>query len=246
MNLRPPSITTLTEHHLRTRSQSPDLDMLDTEVEPHEVLNGFRIDARTPWADSLVSLKLFGIKDIPTALPPEWTAWISGNGSGPAVPCAAGRFPQRVRDLATLLAGDWTALLPHSPRTEVEGLFGLRSWIERNQKSESAANRILANGIAVQLGAKFAESVEPDSAATANERAAALWDSGQCEDALSDWTAQNPHPIVEFNQGMALLFLGRPSAAIGHLRAAAAALPDTSGWPHLARLYLALAEAKML
>jgi hypothetical protein len=49
---------------------------------------------------------------------------------------------------------------------------------------------------------------------------------------------------VLFNRGMAALFLGQPAKARNWLARAADQLPETSGWHHLGRLYLALAEMR--
>jgi hypothetical protein len=57
------------------------------------------------------------------------------------------------------------------------------------------------------------------------------------------WQAQEPSIPVLFNRGMAALFLGQTEAAQEALRQAAAGLPETSAWHHLARLYLTLADA---
>jgi len=46
---------------------------------------------------------------------------------------------------------------------------------------------------------------------------------------------------VLFNRGMAALFLDRPAEARADLRKATERLPESSGWHHLGRLYLALA-----
>jgi predicted Zn-dependent protease len=75
-----------------------------------------------------------------------------------------------------------------------------------------------------------------------NERAAWLWQRGRCAEALSAWERMAATPAAQFNYGMALLFLGRPTDAAPALTAAAESLPETSGWGDLARLYLAVAE----
>lgn len=49
-------------------------------------------------------------------------------------------------------------------------------------------------------------------------------------------------PAVLFNRGMARLFLGRVAEARESLQKAVDAIPETSGWHTLARLYLAVAE----
>ena len=49
-------------------------------------------------------------------------------------------------------------------------------------------------------------------------------------------------PAVLFNRGMARLFEGRIAEARPLLQKAIDALPETSGWHALARLYLAVAD----
>ena len=46
---------------------------------------------------------------------------------------------------------------------------------------------------------------------------------------------------VLFNRGMAALFTGQPADARADLRRAVEQIPESSGWHHLGRLYLALA-----
>jgi hypothetical protein len=49
-------------------------------------------------------------------------------------------------------------------------------------------------------------------------------------------------PAVLFNRGMGLLFTGKTTEAKVALTKAIAAIPESSGWNALARLYLAVAE----
>lgn len=49
--------------------------------------------------------------------------------------------------------------------------------------------------------------------------------------------------VKAFNLGMAELFAGRSASARDHLTAACAGIPETSGWSHLAQLYLALCDS---
>ena len=69
-----------------------------------------------------------------------------------------------------------------------------------------------------------------------------LWHRGECDAALAAWLAIPDSPLVAFNRGMALLFLGRSAEARTHLAQAIAGLPETSSWNALARLYQAIAE----
>ena len=54
----PPTIAELTDRMLKT--QVEPLDAAEPEVEPYEVLNGFRTDARTAYVDAVAALKLLG------------------------------------------------------------------------------------------------------------------------------------------------------------------------------------------
>ena len=60
-------------------------------------------------------------------------------------------------------------------------------------------------------------------------------------EALAAWDAMAETPAVLFNRGMARLFLGQITDAKPALQKAIDAIPETSGWNALARLYLAVA-----
>lgn len=230
----PPTLAELTDRMLAAKAEQP-LAAADAEVEPYEVLNGYRTDPRTAYADAVLPLKLLGVTGVPTSLPPEWAAFAQLTVASPAVPMAAGQFPQRVRDLSMLLAAtDLTALRPTT--TEVGGFGGLRSWVKKNGGNH------LATGVARTLGDN--PKVTGTDAAATSERAAGLWMSGKWDEAVAVWLAMPDSPVAAFNRGMGLLFSGKAAVSVPHLKAAAADLPDTSGWSHLAQLYLAVAESR--
>ena len=210
------------------------------EVEPHEVATGFRVDPRTAWTDATALIKpgvqTPGASVVP--LPNDWATLVNQPAPAFAVPMAAGNFPQRVRDLQPLLTKfDAAELRPSTTPSPMPGLSGLRNWIAKN----AATQPLLAGGLARLIGDfDTAEKLIP--APAANERAALLWQRGQCEQALTAWTSLPETPEVLFNRGMALLFLGKIAEAKPALAKAVAALPETSGWNALARLYLAVAE----
>lgn len=233
----PPSIADLTDRMLKARAAEPT-DTAEPEVEPYEVLNGFRTDPRTAYTDAVAALKLLGVKDLPTALPPEWAGYVQMLPMTVAVPMAAGRFPQQVRDLAALLDGE--AVHTPTPPSEAGGFGSLRSWVK---KQDNGAAK-LAAGIARSLGDEPAVPTGSD-AVSANERAAALWTVGDVSPAVKLWLAMPDSPVAWFNRGMCLLFTDRAKEALPHLRKAVASLPETSGWQHLAELYLAVAESRV-
>lgn len=238
MFAKQPTLAELTDRLLQARQADP-VHADEPEVEPYEVLNGFKTDARTAYTDATLALKLFGAK-TPPALPPEWAAYANLPATCPAVPLAVGEFPQKVRDLAALIAAaDLTAFRPQAAES-LTGFSALRSWIHKNRTSDL---KVLADGIARGLG-----DARTDAAAATpmerNELAADAWKAGDCDRAVQLWQQLPDSAVRSFNLGMALLFTGRSADALPHLKAAATALADTTGWSHLAELYLALAEMK--
>jgi hypothetical protein len=235
-----PSLAELTDRMLKRRANDV-IDATEAEVEPHEVLNGFRTDPRTAYTDAVLPLTLLGISGVPTTLPPEWASYAHSDLGTVAVPMAAGLFPQRVRDLNALLsAADMTVLAPQG-REPVSGFSSMRMWV---QKSLTAtATNWLARGIGHNLGVKM-DAQSEKSAAAQNDAASDHWLSGRHAEAVAQWLAMPDSPVAAFNRGMSLLFTGRSTDAVPHLRQATVTLPDTSGWSHLAQLYLALAESR--
>jgi hypothetical protein len=151
---------------------------------------------------------------------------------------AAGNYPQRVRDLEPLLVGfEPGELRPARHPSPMPGFAGLRGWVTKH----AATHPVLAAGLARSIG-DFATAEHLLPAEAENERAALLWQSGRCEEALAAWAAAKTTPAVLFNLGMALLFTGRFGEAKAALTRAAGVLPESSGWGSLCRLYLAVAQ----
>ncbi|MFO0799264.1 MAG: hypothetical protein U0804_17495 [Gemmataceae bacterium] len=245
-----PSLADLTNAFLTTRSDAATaaVEPVGSEVEPHEVAAGFRVEPRTAWADATATLPA-----SPAATPTEWATLVSLPVAAYAVPMAAGNFPQRVRDVAPLLGRfDAAALRPSAAGTPAPGLSGLRTWVVREAKKRTAAAALLAAGVARAAGeldwaAELLGDAESlctgdDRGRWENERAALAWHRGDAADALARWEALPDAPAVRFNRGMAMLFLGRAADAKDVLTAAVQALPEGSGWRDLAELYRTLAE----
>ena len=208
----------------------------ESDVEPHEVATGFRVDPLAAWNDATSQINAATVP-----MPPDWATLVNQPASAFAVPMAVGNFPQRVRDLQPLLAKFEPAeLRPSGSQQPTPGLPALRNWIAKN----SGTNLLIAAGLARLIGdfAIAEKLVNANDPATANERAALLWHRGECEQASAAWNAMLESPAVLFNRGMALLFLGKIAEAKLSLAFAIGRLPESSGWNTLARLYLAVAE----
>jgi hypothetical protein len=233
-----PSLEDLMVRFLAARSDAAAaaVEPSESEVEPHEVAAGFRVDPRAAWTDATSTIATAPVP--PSSLPPDFATLVNQPTAAFAVPMAAGNFPQRVRDLRPFLTNFKPAeLRPTGGQAPLPGLSGLRGWIEKNGESQP----VLAAGIARLIG-DFDRAEELLPSDSANERAALLWQQGRSAEALAAWLAMPESPAVLFNRGMALLFMGRSKEAATVLATAAAAIPEASGWNALARLYLALAE----
>ncbi len=230
----PPTIADLTDRLLK-RAEMADI-VEAGEVEPYEVLTGFRTDPRTAYNDALAPLKLLGEKNLPLALPPDWANFLQANGDELAVPMAAGFYPQQVRDLDQLLNGD----IELKASEVVFGASSLKTWANKNVGTAGV------NWFAAAILRKMGEDAEAtgNSVVGQNENAAMLWQDGERQAALEMWLKMEDSAVANFNRGMAYLFLGHAELAIAPLRLAARDLPDQSGWSHLAGLYLAVAESR--
>lgn len=253
----PPRLDDLTARFLARSSEAgADAAIPDGDVEPHEVVAGFRVEARVCWAEATAALKLFGGADENPLPPPEWAAYAAVLPSAYAVPLAVGFFPQRVREFHPLLGtADLTRFRPTTSGPTAAGFVGLRGWVRKIGRGTAfPADALLAAGLAANLGdptdataalaTATARSGDALKAACANQDAAVMWAAGRCADALAAWEAMPDSPAVAFNRGMALLFLGRAKDAVPHLAAAVAGLPPDTGWSHLAKLYGSLARTR--
>ena len=223
---------------------------LESEVEPHEVIGGFRAAATQLWREGLAVFA--GVTTEKVTTPPEW-AGFAALETHKSSPFAAGLFPQSLREISPLLTGgELTSLKPTGKPAPIPGFSALRSWCQKNLSQGHAATLLVTSGILAGLGdftqAKAALlAAEPlcDGPLRAlwhNQHAAVLWMSGEVSQAVAAWEQAEACVPARFNLGMANLLTGNKPVVVQHLTVAATSLPDSSGWCHLARLYLALAS----
>lgn len=228
-----PSLADLTARFLAR----PAANEAEFGVEPHEVIAGFTTDSRTTWTEAVAAAKLLGVKDLTANSPSDWSAYSRQAASADFLPLALGHFPQQVREISSLLAPakkpmhaesrGWTATKPTAA-----GLM-LNAAAARVSGNAAEAERLLAD----------AEKLCTDAAAKTllqNEKAALRWQTGDRTAALAMWKQLPESGVASFNLGVAHLAAGEKSEAQIHLKSAIARLSDTTGWHHLAQLYLAL------
>ena len=212
------------------------------EVELHEAVPVQAVDSKQAWDEATAVLKHYGLLET-AKVPADWPALVAAQASHTGLAFAAGNYPQMVRDLAPLYrAAESLGELPTpngpaipigcAPSDEFSSVL-LAIGTMRLARQWDAADALLRSS------AGRVPSVL--TLAWANEEAANLWHRGRREDALRRWRELPESVPVLFNRGMAALFTGRAADARADLRRAVEQLPDSDGWHHLGRLYLALA-----
>jgi hypothetical protein len=164
-----------------------------------------------------------------------------------------GNFPQMLGDLSHVLAEDDLDQLLGSSSCggTLPDATSLRPTEKANKAEPHLAILLTVASHRLSGNYSMAESVLGDSETCftknwrhvwENERAAILWESGRKSEAISIWQKLPDGAVKTFNLGMAKLFTGRPECAQGHLEKACSDFAETSGWSHIAQLYLALCQ----
>jgi tetratricopeptide (TPR) repeat protein len=246
------SLSDLFTQYLRqqTAAQAQGLGYAEPgeEVEPYDAAPVQPVDPRLAWEDAVAAAACWASGALPAfTVPADWPNLVAAQEPAVAVAFCLGNYPQAVRNLHPLLAGDPAALRGVPPRPATAP--SLAEWA---RQTRTAPQSLLAAGV-LRLAGHFdeAEAVLAEAEVPAcwqalrdNEQAALAWHRGRAEEALRLWQAQEASVPVRFNRGMALLFLGRTAEAQEELTAAVNGLPETSAWHHLGQLYLALAAGR--
>jgi tetratricopeptide (TPR) repeat protein len=253
----PPSLAELLTRYLQEQASAHAAGLAFAEtgaVVPHEAAPVQPIDPKLAWDEALAAARCFR-PGRPASLtaPADWPALVAAREAETGLPFCVGNFPQLVRDLLVLLQTADLASLPAAPGRPLS-LPALREAAEA-LPHQAEPLQVLATVGTLRLAREFDRAAELLSRhglaapadwqpCWANERAALAWHRGQREEAAALWQIEPDSVPVRFNRGMAALFLGRPVEARSHLSAAVQQLPAASGWHHLGRLYLALAEMR--
>jgi hypothetical protein len=226
------------------------------EVIPYDAAPAQPVDPRTAWEESQAALRCFQVEvaPCPGGPPPDWPGLVGAQEPVMALAFCATNFPQMVRDLHPLWrAAELKSLCPCPTAPAVVPAVG--DWATAALRERRYPQALVGLGV-LRLARQFdtAETLlrqhQPEvpagwRAAWANEQAALLWHRGRCEEAAGSWQAQDASVPVQFNRGMAALFLGKPADAQAALGQAVAQLREDGAWHHLGRLYLALAEMRV-
>jgi hypothetical protein len=218
------------------------------EVSPYEAVPVQPVDPKLAWNEALAVVKAFGISKAPAwPAPPDWPTLVANQEPALDLAFGLGNFPQLVRNVGPLLTGGDLPALRGRPATPA--VPALAEWAAGLRDD---SQRLLAVGVLRLAGQYDAAAKALQSCSLsgewkllqASETAALAWHRGECEQALELWKAQPDSVPVNFNRGMAALFLGRSAEAVEALTKAVAGLPENGSWYHLGSLYLTLASAR--
>jgi tetratricopeptide (TPR) repeat protein len=225
------------------------------EVIPHDAAPDPSLDPQLAWDDATAVASHFvkNVAKLSLPAPADWLEFISAHEPVAAVTFSFGNFPQLVRDLRSLLDAERMSSLRCTP-SQPSQAPALEDWVAALLGKNEYPLPLLAVGLR-RFARQFDQAEEalqrcqpdvpaPWRAAWANEEAALEWHRGREDRAIDLWKSQAPSTPALFNRGMAALFQDRPAEARTSLSAAISSLPEDSGWYHLGRLYLALAETR--
>ena len=218
------------------------LDLNTDLMEPYDASAGVKVDPGTAWGEVQAIGKLCGVMPSVGTVPFEWSSIAFADSTLVALPCAMGLYPQQMNDIPRLLKTVQVRQLPKTVQNN------LSPTLRERLTKKMGEDLLLAVGVARLAGAfdLAQELLNRCSGIEAwvrgNEVAATLWMRGQHAEALKVWKIQPGNAIVLLNRGMAELFLNQRDAARKDLQSAIAALPENSGWIHLAQLYLSLCD----
>jgi tetratricopeptide (TPR) repeat protein len=252
----PPNLGELFQRYLRQQvgAHAEGLGIAEPagDVTPYEAVPAQPIEPRLAWSETLFVLRQLAAAERSLSPVPEWPNLVAFHDPCFSLSFSTGNFPQRVRNLQPLLQAKRLSDLRGRDQQPIE-LEALLEWTRQTIQRKQFPQMLLSVGL-LRMCRQFkaAQHVfEQQLAVPAemtgaweNEHAALYWEQGESEKAIALWHKQASHAGVQFNIGMAALFTDRPADARSPLQAAVRQLPESSGWHHLARLYLALAEMR--
>lgn len=234
-----PSLAALTAKYL---AQSEAIGDLEQDVELHEVQSAFATDPKAAWTEAMAAAKLLGATET-APMPADWAAFVRQSAAVDYLPMCIGHFPQQVSDVSILLS-ETKAKKSHAEP---------RGWTNKTAKSnamsallEAAAARVLGRTADAEKLLRQAEQLADTDALknlVKNELAALGWSTGDRNRAVALWTELSQTAVGAFNLGVSAMATTHKADARNWFQLAASRLPETSGWHHLAKLYLALAQA---
>ncbi|HQR42685.1 MAG TPA: hypothetical protein PLX97_08370 [Gemmatales bacterium] len=210
-----------------------------SEVEPYQAQPALGLDLGLAWNDAVLPGLLLADGELRLAsrYPGAWAAARHQALTGP-FPCCIGLAPQFLQSIQGIL-NNATAFLQQPVVNQTGNMTAEQTLDNKTPLSQLAIARLAGDhGKAAELIPQLDGELLQQ-----NERAAQLWLEGDRVAARQQWDSlDDSQPVIAFNQGLAALVAGDTRRGRECLTRAAKGFSDTTGWHHLAELYLALAQ----
>lgn len=209
-----------------------------SEVELYQAQPALGLDLGIAWSEALLPGQLLAEEEprVSARFPGSWNAARHVTLSAP-FPCCIGMAPQFLQKIDVIMDNAEAFF-----SQETVGMPMLSADITLDNKtplSQMAIARIAGD-------AQKIESLIPQlegELLQKNERAAQLWFTGRRDEARAAWDSlDGENPVIAFNQGLGAMAVGDVKRGRECLLIAVEGFPDSTGWHHLAELFLATAE----
>jgi hypothetical protein len=216
----------------------PDEPM--SEVEPYQAQPALGLDLATAWNDALLPATLLDSDaHVSARFPTGWQAARYLCFAAP-FPCCTGLAPQFLQNISGIMNDASNYFQQQLPG------FSSVSGAEMTLETKSVLSQLALARVGGDA-TRTSELIDQldNEHLRQNERAAQLWLSGDRTQAESLWhDIDLNHPVIAFNRGLAALANGQHQRGQGCMTRAARGFPESTGWHHLAELYLAVSERR--
>lgn len=210
-----------------------------SEVELYQAQPALGLDLSMAWNEAILPGQLLS-EDMPQVsarFPSAWNAVRHVSFAAP-FPCCIGMAPQFLQKIDSILENAQTFFeqeLPSMPAgVTAETALDNKTTLSQLAIARLAGDTEQVNRLIADLDGETLQK---------NELAAQLWLAGQRGEAKEAWdNLDGNHPVIAFNQGLAALASQDAARGRERLAKAVSGFDQTTGWHHLAELYLAVAQ----
>ena len=209
-----------------------------SEVELYQAQPALGLDLAMAWNEAMLPGVLLAEVEpkMKSRFPAAWNAARNLSLAAP-FPCCVGMAPQFLQKIDGILDNadvffQQEVTLPTAMSAEVN--LENKSPLSQLAVARLAGDVALSNRLINELDGELIQK---------NEQAAQLWLSGNRADARQIWDdLETENPVIAFNQGLAALAAGDREHGRERLNVAVQGFEESTGWHHLAELYLAIAQ----